>query len=86
MAAVKTLQTWIGYNAMRYHNFSTLPHALPHIFLRFNWFWTICNGLPRITVNLLKKYLYIFFMNLTAMCINVLQIAPNHAKLRENLW
>ena len=26
----KTLQTWIGHNAMVYHNFNTLPHALPH--------------------------------------------------------
>ena len=26
----QTLQTRIGYNATRYHNFNALPHALPH--------------------------------------------------------
>ena len=26
----QTLQTWIGHNATRYHNFNALPHALPH--------------------------------------------------------
>ena len=28
----QTLQTWIGHNATRYHNFNALPHALPYIF------------------------------------------------------
>ena len=27
----QTLQTWISYNATRYHKFNTLPHALPHM-------------------------------------------------------
>ena len=26
----QTLQTWIGHNAMCYHNFNASPHALPH--------------------------------------------------------
>ena len=25
-------QTWISHNAMHYHNFNGLPHALPYIF------------------------------------------------------
>ena len=29
-ATFQTLETWIGYNVMRYHNLNTLPHALPH--------------------------------------------------------
>ena len=29
----QTLQTWIGHNAMRYHNFNALPQALPHALL-----------------------------------------------------
>ena len=36
----QTLQTWIGHNAMRSHNFIALPHAsshaLPYIFYHFN--------------------------------------------------
>ena len=32
----RTLQTWIGHNAMRYHNVNALPHALPYIFSQFN--------------------------------------------------
>ena len=35
-----TLQTRIGHNVTRYHNFNALPHALPHalpyIFSQFN--------------------------------------------------
>ena len=26
----QTLQTWIGHDATRHHNFNALPHALPH--------------------------------------------------------
>ena len=36
----QTLQTWIGHDATRYHNFNALPHVLPHalpyIFSQFN--------------------------------------------------
>ena len=32
----QTLQTRIGYNATRYHNFNMLPHTLPYIFSQFN--------------------------------------------------
>ena len=36
----QTLQTWIGHDATRCHNFNALPHALPHalpyIFSQFN--------------------------------------------------
>ena len=28
----QALQTWIGHNATRYHNFNALPHALPQAF------------------------------------------------------
>ena len=33
-----------------------------------------------------KKLIDIFFINLTVPHGNPLQIAPNHAKLRENVW
>ena len=50
----QTLQTWIGHNGKRYHNFNALLHALPHALhtfsLRFAWFGAICNGLTRVTV------------------------------------
>ena len=36
----QTLRKWINHNATRYHNFNTLPYALPHalpyIFSQFN--------------------------------------------------
>ena len=32
----QTLQTRIGHDATRYHNFNALPHALPYIFSQFN--------------------------------------------------
>ena len=31
----QTLQTRIGHNATRYHNFNALPHALPYMFAQF---------------------------------------------------
>ena len=33
-----------------------------------------------------KVLMYIFVINLTVTHGNTLQIAPNHAKLRENVW
>ena len=32
----QTLQTRIGHDVTRYHNFNALPHALPYIFSHFN--------------------------------------------------
>ena len=32
----QTLQTWIGYDATRYHNLNVSPHALPCISSQFN--------------------------------------------------
>ena len=28
--------TWVGHNAMHYHNFNVLPHAIPYIFTQFS--------------------------------------------------
>ena len=33
--------TWIGHNAMRYHNFSELQHALPSTFSQFSMVWSL---------------------------------------------
>ena len=50
----QTLQTWIDHNATRYHNFNTLPHALPHalsyIFSLFNMNRPSCNMLPQVEI------------------------------------
>ena len=32
----QTLQTWIGHDATRYHNFNASQLVLPYIFSRFN--------------------------------------------------
>ena len=79
-----TPQTWIGLNVTRYH---MRYHMRYRIFsLRFAWFWAICNALPGVTVTFLKKNMNIyFFINLMVTRGNALQIAPNHAKLRENV-
>ena len=69
----------------RYH---TRYHTRYRTFsLRFAWFWAICNGLPRVTVNFLKKIVYIyFFINLTVTRGNPLQIVQNQSNLKENVW
>ena len=55
----QTLQTWIGHNETRYHNFNVLPqassHALPYIYLGLALFGAICKGLSCVTVKLKKK-------------------------------
>ena len=82
----QTLKTWIGLNVTRYHNLSALPHALPYIFS------DICLVLGywlRVTTryrHFLLKNVNVFFINLTVSRGNTLQIAPNHAKLSENVW
>ena len=32
----QTLQTWIGHDVTRHHNFNALTHALPYICSQFN--------------------------------------------------
>ena len=32
--------TWIGHNAVRYHNFSLVLHAFPYIFSQFSIVWS----------------------------------------------
>ena len=81
----QTLQTRIGLYVTCYHSFSY--HMRYRIFsLRFSWFWTICNALPRVTIIFFKKNINIyFFINFTVMRCSALEIAPNHAKLRVNV-
>ena len=58
----QTLQTWIGHDATRYHNFNVLLHALPYIFSKFSMVW---GYLQRVTTRyhqIYKKiYINIFF-------------------------
>ena len=70
--------TWVGYNAMHYHNFNVLPNAIPYNFTQFSMvlrlFAKRYHALPSI---FLKKILiYIFLINLTVTRGNALQIAP----------
>ena len=45
--------TWIGHNAMRYHNFNVLLHALQRVTsLSLAWFGAICNALAQNQANL----------------------------------
>ena len=82
-----TLQTWIGHNAIRYHNLNSLPHALPYV---LSDICLVLDYLQRVTTryhHFLKKTINIyFFVNLTVTRGNALQIALNHSKLSENVW
>ena len=63
----QTLQTWRGHNAMRYHNFNALPHALPHAHMRYRTFslnlkWIGHNAMCYHNFNVLSHMLpYILF-------------------------
>ena len=49
--------TWLSYNAIRYHNFNVLPHALQYIFSKFSMFEAICNALPGVTVKFMVTHM-----------------------------
>ena len=69
--------TWTRYHTrfhLRYRMFS----------LRFAWFWAICKVLPRVSDHVFKKI--ISTHSFYKYDDNTLQIAPNHAKIRENIW
>ena len=51
----QTLKIWIDHNAMHYHKFNALPDALPYIFSQFTMIWGFSNGLPRFTINFIKR-------------------------------
>ena len=71
---------------MRYHDLNALPHALPQALPYIvSEICLILGYLQRVTVNIFKKMVYIyFFINLTVTHGNLLQIAQNQANLREN--
>ena len=80
----RTLQTWIGHDATRYHNFNVLRDALPYIFSKFSMVW---DYLQRVTTRYRKMYEKIHILKKIIMvtCGNALQIAQNRANLRENI-
>ena len=86
----QTLKIWIGLNGTYYHNLNALPHALPHALpYVFSEICLVLDYLQLVTTCyhhffFLNINIY-FFINLMVTRCNVLQIAPNHAKLRENL-
>ena len=83
----QTLQTWTGLNVMLYHSLNALPHALPHALpYIFSEIFQILGYLQRITVIFFLNINIYSFINLMVTRGNALQIAPNHAKLRENVW
>ena len=48
----QTLNTWIGHNATRYHNFNALPHALPYIFYVYHGLELFATGYHALPLNL----------------------------------
>ena len=53
--------TWVDHNAMRYHNFNVLLHALPYNFSQFSMVW---GYLQRVTTRyhqIYKQYILIIF-------------------------
>ena len=79
------------HNSMCYHSLNALPHALPHALLYiFSEICLVLDYLQRVTTRyhqFIKIYINIyFFMNLMVPRGDALQLAPNHAKLREYVW
>ena len=79
----QTIQTWIGHNVMRYHNFISLPYALPHALLHiFSWSSMVWGYLQRVTTRyrqIDKKIYYYYFKNIDG------NSAQNQANPRENI-
>ena len=81
----------MGLNITRYHSLNALPHALPDALLYILFDICLILGyLQRVTMcyrYFFKNiFIYIFFINLTITRSSALEIDPNHAKLRENIW
>ena len=72
----QALQTWVGHDATRYHNFNALPHALSYIFHDFPVFGLFTTGYHDYRQLFLKNIYILFFINLTVKCGNALEIAP----------
>ena len=53
----QTLQTSIGHDATRHHNFNALLHALPYIFSKFSMVW---GYLQRVTTRYHQIYKKIY--------------------------
>ena len=74
----QTIQTWIGHNVMRYHNFISLPYALPHALLHiFSWSSMVWGYLQRVTTRyhqIYKKYINIILKTLTVTLPKTRQI------------
>ena len=84
MATFQTLLIWIGHNATCYHNLNVLPHTSLYIFSEI---CLVLSYLQRVTIIFLKILIYIYIYKFFYKCDgNALEIAPNHAKLRENIW
>ena len=79
----QTLQTWVGHNAMRYHNFNVLPHPIPYIFTQFSMVLGLFATRYRQIYK--KMYVNIFVKEMTVTRGNPLQITQKHANLRENI-
>ena len=90
----KTPQTWLGHNPTRYHDLNALSHALPHalpyifseICLILGYLQRFITRYRQLFLKKQYKYIYIFFINLTVVRGNPLQIAQNQANLKENVW
>ena len=56
----QTLQTWIGFSVMSYHNLNALPHAWRYIFSEIS---LVLGYLQRVCYHHFFKYIDIFFIN-----------------------
>ena len=62
-------------------------HVTVHFLSVQHGFRAICNRLPRVTVNFVKKiYINIFKKELTVTRGSALQIAQHQENLRKNIW
>ena len=50
--------TWVDHNAMRYHNFNVLPHALPYIFTQLSMVWGFLERVTMCYRQIYKKNVY----------------------------
>ena len=57
--------TWVGHNALNYHNFNVLPREIPHLFTQFSIFGGLfATHTTRYRLFLKKNINIIFFINL----------------------
>ena len=84
---MSTIQTWLSYDARCCDKLKTLPHALPYALTYiFSEIYVVLGYVQQVTTPYHRHFFFVntkiyFCINVTVICGNVLQIAPNHANL-----